>query len=57
MLQGAPAFPGDSDVFGQLQEIWTVTTTTATITATTSTANITTNTVTANGTTAGTNTT
>nr|XP_046238783.1 cyclin-dependent kinase 15 isoform X2 [Scatophagus argus] len=24
MLQGAPAFPGDSDVFEQLQTIWTV---------------------------------
>ncbi|XP_026218874.1 cyclin-dependent kinase 15 [Anabas testudineus] len=24
MLQGTPAFPGDSDVFGQLQKIWTV---------------------------------
>ena len=24
MLQGAPAFPGDTDVFQQLQKIWTV---------------------------------
>lgn len=29
MLQGAPAFPGDTDVFQQLQKIWTVRKTTS----------------------------